>query len=141
MIVDTDVSPVSQVGGEKLDIALNPATGLSGVAEWQYTPGFQFQITRCKAWCRVKTGTVTVTLVVQGRTAASLTFTGGSENNATLSTTLANIRGSKTEAIQLIVTTDGTGNLAGGHVVLEFRPWPMAGESAPGDAAGPLRMG
>jgi delta 1-pyrroline-5-carboxylate dehydrogenase len=46
------------------------------------------------------------------RTAASVVFTAATEVGQTLSTTLANIRGSSTEAITVVLTTDHTGVLA-----------------------------
>jgi len=134
MITDSDMSPVAAVTSEKVDIACNPAINLASVPVWTYTPGFAFQFLRARSFCRNMVGTVTFAVSVGGRTAVTgALFTTGAEVNAALSAVMANLRGSKTEAISLLITSNGTGALTDGHVVLEFRPWPVAGESGPGD--------
>jgi len=142
MIVDQDISPLSQGVGEKLSIVLNPAINLAAATVYSYTPGFQFQLTRVRHWCRVLAGAVSYQILVGGRVAvASTNFASGIDGGGTLSSVLANVRGSKTDALQIQITSNGTGQLTDGDIILEFRPYPVAGESAPGDTAGPLKMG
>jgi|SRR5215471_16117945 len=142
MITDRDISPASSVIGEKVDVACAPGTGLAGVVTYSYTPGFSFQLTRVRSFTRTKTGAVSFVVKVGTRTAvAAGTFTAATEVAQVLSTTIANLRGSNTEAITITTTTDGTGALADGHIVLEFRPWPVAGEAAAGDSNRNMPMG
>lgn len=128
MIRNQDVDPTSQIGSETIVIPLIVAISQTGVVSAKYTPGYRFQLTGAKTYCLTKAGAVAATLKVGGRTAASLTITAASEVTAVLSTTKANIRGSKTESITLEYTTDGSGVLTNGMVILAFRPWPMSGD-------------
>lgn len=108
------------------------AVSLTSAVVFSFTPGYKFVIERIRTFCRTKTGTVTAVVKVGTRTAASITFTAATEVAQTLSSTLANIRGSNTEAITIELTTDGTGALTNGNVTITFRPRPLAGEAAAG---------
>jgi hypothetical protein len=66
---------------------------------------------------------------VSTRSAVTIVFTAATEVDNTLSTTLANIQGSSTEAITIELTTDGTGALTNGVLTLSSRPRPMNGEA------------
>jgi hypothetical protein len=135
MITDTDLQPTSKTVQKLIDVAVNPAINLAGVAIWTYTPGYAFQLTRCRSFCRILAGAVSFTVLVGGRTAVSGgVFVGAAEGGNALSATLANVRGSKTDTISIVATTNGTGQLTDGHVTLELRPFPVAGEATVGDS-------
>lgn len=127
--------PADPLNSEKMVVAIITATTQTGVVAFAYTPGYAFQITRVRSYNLNKAGAVSFKVLVDTREAvASGTFTDEAEVAQTLSTTLADLRGSSTDAITIEYTTDGSGVLTNGHVVLEFRPYPMRGEVAPGDA-------
>lgn len=110
---------------QPLCIDLATAINLTGAVVFSFTPGYKYQIARIESFCRVKAGTVTAVVKVGGRTAASITFTSATEVAQALSATLANIRGSATDAITVELTTDGTGALTNGNLVILYRPWPL----------------
>lgn len=125
--------PADPLGQDSFAIALVTAISQTGVVAFSYTPGYRFKIVRVRSYCLLKAGTVTATLLVGARTAVTtIGFTTATEVAQTLSTTAANIKGSATEAIILQYTTDGSGVLTNGFVIVDFRPFPMRGESAVG---------
>lgn len=115
-----------------LTVALITAISQTGVVAFKHTPGHRFQIVSVKTYCLTKAGTVTGNLKVGGRTSAALTFTSATENTPSLSAVKANNRGTATEAITVEYTTDGSGVLTNGFVVITYRVWPLNGEMGPG---------
>lgn len=130
-IRDQNVHPSANFAKEVIPVRLITAISQTSVVAESYTPGNKFQIVKVSSWCSAKAGTVTAVVKVGGRVAASVTFTAGTENVPTLSTTLANLRGSATEAITVEYTTDGTGALTNGMINIVYRPRPMAGDLGP----------
>lgn len=128
-VKDRNVLPSAVIASDKMAVALIVATGQSGVVSFKYTPGYAFQITRARTYCLTKAGAVAGNLKVGTRTAVALTITAATEVAHTLSTTLANVQGSASEAITVEYTTDGSGALTNGFVIIEFRPRPMNGEA------------
>lgn len=126
------VDPNDPVGHRLLIIPLITAISQTGVVSFSITPGYAFQVVRVRSYNLVKAGAVSGNLKVGGRTAAALTFTSATEVAQTLSTTLANLRGSATEALTLEYTTDGAGVLTNGFVHVVTRPFPMHGEASTG---------
>lgn len=125
--------PADPFGRETMQVALITAISQTGVVAYSYTPGYAFRLVRVRSYCLLKAGTVTAQVKVGTRTAVTtVSFTTATEVAQTLSTTAANIKGSATEAITLNYTTDGSGVLTNGFVILEFRPYPMRGEAAVG---------
>lgn len=128
-VKDKNVKPDAVIASDKQVVAIVTAVSQSGVVAYSYTPGYRFQLTRVRSYCRVKAGTIAGAVKVSTRTAVTtVTFTQATEVAQTLSTTLANIQGSATDAITIEYTSDGTGALTNGFVVLEFRPLGMNGE-------------
>lgn len=121
-IQDKHIHPSASFAQQRLVAPLVTAVSLTGAVIFSFLPGYRFQVTRIRSFCRAKAGTVTAVVKVGTRTAASITFTSATEVAQTLSTTLANLRGTASEAITIEITTDGSGALTNGHVVLEFRP-------------------
>lgn len=115
----------------ELVIPLITALSQTGVKAFSFVVGHQFQIVAIRSYCLLKAGTVTANLKVGGRTACAVTFTSATENLGTLSATDANIVGSATEAVTLEYTTDGSGVLTNGFVVVQLRARPMNGDQGP----------
>lgn len=128
---DQNVHKNAHFPKRNVTVALVTAISQTGVVAYKFTPGFAFQFVVVRTYCLLKAGTVTATIKVGGRTAASLTFTSATEVTPTLSTTLANIRGSSTDAITIEYTTDGSGVLTNGFVNIVFRPRPLNGDLGP----------
>lgn len=129
-VKDRNVAKDAAVASDKAVVAIITAISQTGVVAFKYTPGYAFQITRIRTYNLAKAGAVSGNAKVGTRTAAALTFTAATEVAHTLSTTLANIQGSASEAITIEYTTDGSGALTNGFVIIEFRPRPMNGEGA-----------
>jgi hypothetical protein len=73
-----------------------------------------------------KAGTVSGNAKIGSRTSAPLVFTAATEVAGVLSTTKADVRGSATEVLTIEYTTDGSGVLTNGFVIVELRPRPLA---------------
>lgn len=131
-VKDINILPSSQIAKERMTANITTALTQTNTVAFSYTPGFRFQVTRVRSYCQTKAGVVTARVLVGGRVAASCTFTSATELAQTLSATLANLRGSATEAVTVDFTTDGSGVLTNGSVTFEIRPYPMAGEAAVG---------
>lgn len=124
-----NVSRDATIARRVLPVAIPTATSLTDAVVFSFLPGESYRLVRARSFCRTKAGTVTFKVKVGTREAvASGTFTAATEDAQTLSTTLANVKGSASEAITIELTTDGSGALTNGVVVLEYRPSPLANE-------------
>lgn len=128
-VTDKKLLTTNHSARARLNVAIISAVSLTGAVVWSYTPGYTFQVTSVRSFCRVKAGVVTANVKVGTRTAAPIVFTSATELVAVLSTTLANIQGSTTEAITIELTTDGSGVLTNGFIIISTRPRPMNGEA------------
>lgn len=114
---------------QRLPLEIVSAISLTSAVVKSITPGYKFQVVGVRSFCRTKAGTVSYVVKVGGRSAvAAGVITAATDVAATLSTTLANLRGSATEAITIELTTDGSGVLTNAHIELVIRPWPLAGD-------------
>lgn len=93
-------------------------------------PGYAFEITKVEVFAKTVTATLSVQVKIGTTSAlsAAVTPVADTPTAATLSTTLANKRGSSTEAINVHYTTDGTGAFTGMTVHVWIRPLPLNGE-------------
>lgn len=132
MIRDRNIDRNSRVVEKSKAISITTALSLTSAVVYSQTPGYRYQLKRVRSFCRTKAGTVTAVVKVGGRTAATITFTAATEVAQTLSTTLANLRGSATEAITIELTTDGSGVLTNAFIILVYRAYPLANEAAVG---------
>jgi hypothetical protein len=130
-IRDQNVHPSAQVGRKEMTIALVVAINQAGVVAFKWTPGYRFEVVRVTTYCLTKVGAVAGNLKIATRVAAPLVLTAATEVVGVLSATKANVRGSPTEAITLEYTTDGTGALTNGMVLVTIRPRPQAGDLGP----------
>jgi len=115
-----------------LVIPVITALSLTDAVIFSLVVGFAYQVTRVRSFCRTKAGTVSFKVKNATREAvAAGTFTAATEDAQTLSTTKADVRGSSTEALTVELTTDGSGVLANGFVVIEIRPFPLEQDLGP----------
>lgn len=122
----------SDVPKKNLAVALVTAVSQTDLVAFKFTPGFRFEIVSVRSYNAAKAGTISYKVKAGTRTAVSAgVFTAATEVAATLSTTKANIRGSSSEAISVEYTSDGSGALTNGFVVIVYRPWPLNGELGP----------
>lgn len=129
-VKDRNVLPSANFAISRLVVPVVTAISQTSVVAFTYTPGFAFQIVRVRSYNKAKAGAVAGVLKVSTRSAvAAVTFTTATEVAQTLSTTLANVQGSATDAITLEYTSDGSGVLTNGGIVVEIRPQHMNGEA------------
>lgn len=129
MIDDSNVDSKSRAARKQIAVGITTAISLAGVQVWKWTPGYRFRLTAVSDFLRTITATLSYVVKVGGRVAvAGSTPVANTETARTLSTTLANLRGSATEAITIELTTDGTGAATNFTVNLEVRPLGMAGD-------------
>ena len=128
-VKDRNVLPTAAIASKAQSVEVVTAISLTSAVVHSFTPSVDYQITRVRSFCRTKAGAVSFVVKVGTRSAvAAGVFTAATEVGATLSTTLANVKGSSSEAVTIELTTDGTGVLTNGRIVLEFRPQHMNGE-------------
>jgi hypothetical protein len=135
MVTDRKIDPRSQTARKEYLIALVTATSQTDAIAFEFTPGFAGEIVQVKSWNRSKAGTVTVNIRTGGAAWANgraaitaLAPTSAAEDTAVLSTTVANLRFTAAEKVRVAFTTDGTGALTNGHILLVVRPRPLNGE-------------
>lgn len=114
-----------------LNFEIATAVSLASAVIKTFRPGTGFMVVGAESFCRTKTGAVSFVIKVGGRVAvASGVFTAATRVEQTVSSTLANVKGSATEDITIELTTDGTGALTNGHIAIDVRPYPLG----PGEA-------
>jgi hypothetical protein len=130
MTRDRHIDKEAKVALEHIVIPLPTAVSQTDAVAFSYTPGYAFKVERVRSYCRVKAGTITAQPKVGGRacTAAAAAFTTATEVNAALHGTLANLKGSASEAISVEYTSDGSGALTNGCLVVTIRPQGMRGD-------------
>jgi len=127
---DRNVHKDAEVAVKMLVVAIPTAVSQSDVVAYSHTPGFDFEILSVKSYCRVKAGTVTGQVKVGTGSVlqAAAVFTTATEVNAPLVASRAGRRGTRTQAINVHFTTDGTGALTNGFLTIRYRKRHLAGE-------------
>lgn len=130
-IKDTNVLSTAGIGKECIRLHIGTtATGQTGKQPDGVIPGFDFQIVKVEVNALTVTATISVDVLI-GSTSCltgAITPVAATPTAGTLSTTLANVRGSSTEAINVQYTSNGTGAATNGIVSVWIRPQPMNGE-------------
>lgn len=121
-IRDQNVHPRAQFATERVVVPVISAINLAGAVVFSYLPAYKYELVRVRTFCRAKTNALSGNVKVGVRTACPLVFTAATEVAGVLSATAANLKGSASEAITIEITSDGTGALLNGTVVLEIRP-------------------
>ena len=128
-VQDKNVHPDANFAKECHVIAIPTAVSQTGVVAASITPGYAYEVVRVRSYCRVKAGAVSGAVKVGGTfSVASVTFTQATEVAQTLSTTRSDNCGSATDAITVEYTSDGTGALTNGLVMVWIRPQPLNGQ-------------
>lgn len=109
------------------------ATGQTALETDSVIPGFDFEVERVSVYCTATAATISANVLI-GSTSVltgAITPVAGTDTPGTLSTTIANRRGSSTDAINLVYTSNGTGSATNGRVRVWIRPFPLNGEAMP----------
>lgn len=123
----------SDVLGHKIIVVpIITAVSQSDVRVYSFVPGHPFEIVGVEGYARTEAGVVSGDVKIQTVTslAAVIAFATATRVVASLAAALAARRGSKTDAINVHFTSDGTGVLTNGTVTVRYRPLPMSGDAA-----------
>jgi len=115
-----------------LNVPITTATGQTGLSVELFTPGFPFQITGVSVFASAVTATISCDVLIGSTSVLSSAVTpvANTETAGTLSSTLANRRGSASGQIKVQYTTNGSGAATNLHVKVSYRPYPMNGDAA-----------
>lgn len=131
-IKDKQVHNASKFALKHLVVSLVTAISQTDLVAFKTVPGYRFQIVGVRSWNAAKAGTITYKVKASTREAvAAGVFTAATDVAATLSTTKANLRGTSTDAVSVEYTSDGSGALTNGFVIITLRVWPMNGDLGP----------
>lgn len=109
------------------------ATGQTSLEVDEFRPGHDFEIESAEVYCTATAATASVNVLIGSTSvlSAQMTPSAGARVAGTLSTTIANRRGSATDNIVVQYTTNGTGSITNGKVRITYRPFPLNGEAMP----------
>lgn len=137
-VTDKKVSRLAAVGLKTLLIPITTAISQTNKQVFNYVPGFAGIIEHIAVQCSTLAGTCTILVRLGGSAfgtgtrdaCTAVAPVADADTRATLSTTLANRKFSKTEAIRVGYTTNGTGALTNGFCIIAYRPFPMNEDGA-----------
>lgn len=115
-----------------LVIPVQGLTASGSVSVAKFTPGFAFQVVAASLYCSANTNLTNVDVQIGSTSVLSSAIapTSGSEVAGTLSSTLANVRGTSTTSQLNIVATAGTTlSVTNGVVMVVIRPYPLDNEA------------
>ena len=130
-VKDRNVSPASNIGVKAIRLAIGTtATGQTAKVPDAVTPGFDFQVVRVEANALTVTATISFDVLIGSTSclASAITPVAATPTAGTLSTTLANRKGSSTAILKAAYTSNGTGAATNGFVTVWIRPQHMNGE-------------
>lgn len=130
-VKDINISRTANVGKKCIRLALGTtANSQTGLKVDGVVPGFAFEITKIEVFALTVTAAITVDVQITTTSALASVITpvAATPTAGTLATSLAAVRGSATEAINLLYTTDGAGAGTNGHVAVWIRAVPANGE-------------
>ena len=130
-VKDRNVSPASNIGVKAIRLAIGTtATGQTAKVPDAVTPGFDFQVVRVEANALTVTATISFDVLIGSTSclASAITPVPATPTAGTLSTTLANRKGSSTAILKAAYTSNGTGAATNGFVTVWIRPQHMNGE-------------
>lgn len=127
-----NVLPSAVIAHECLTLELGAtATSQTDLEKDSVVVGFPFQVVRVEVYAKTVTATIAL-MVRKGSTnilSGAVTPVADTPTAGTLSTTLATIRGSATDDLNVIYTSNGTGQAVNARVRVWVRPIPMNGEA------------
>lgn len=128
-VKDSNVAITAKTPRKSMEVGITTAVSLAGVVVFKCTPGYRFRLVGASDFARTVTAAITYVVKIGGRIAvASVAPVAATETVRSLSATLANLRGSATEAITVELTTDGSGAATNLTLLLQIRPLGLAGD-------------
>lgn len=130
-ITDSKISRGGKTSWKCVTLLLGTtATSQTGKKTDGCIPGFPFQVMRVEVNALTVTAAITVDVQITTLSVltGAITPVAATPTAGTLSTTLANLRGAATEAINLLYTSDSAGAATNGVVRVWIRPVPLHAE-------------
>ena len=130
-VKDRNVLPTSNIGLECIRLAIGTtATGQTAKVPDSVTPGYAFQVVKVEVNALTVTATISVDVLIGSTSAlaSAVTPVAATPTAGTLSTTLANLKGSSTAILKAAYTSNGTGAATNAFVTVWIRPQHMNGE-------------
>jgi hypothetical protein len=131
-VLDRKIHKNANVARDHIAFEVATVVSLTDAKVGAYKPGFAFQVVGVQVFARTVTATIsvqvkigTVSVLTGAVTPVAATLTEG-----TLSGTLANVRGSKSDTIFVELTTNASGAATNLGVVVIIRPVPLNAEIA-----------
>lgn len=133
-VKDVNLSPTAHAAKACVTMPVgSTATGQTALEVGSVVPGYNFEVVRVEAYCTDMTATATVNVLIETASCmtGAITMVDATPVAGTLATSVASRRGSATDALNLVYTTDGSGEIVKGVVQVWIRPFPMNGEAMP----------
>jgi len=130
-VTDVKMHPNAKSALTCIRLALGTtATGQTSKQTDGVIPGYDFRIVKVEVNALTVTATISVDVLIGSTSAlaSAITPVAATPTAGSLSTTLANVCGVSTDAINLQYTSNGTGAATNGYVSVWIRPQPMNGE-------------
>jgi hypothetical protein len=129
-VTDRKVHREAKVALKHLVVPLITAVSQTAVKAFSFRPGYGFKVEGVQTYCLNRAGTVTadVRIGTQSVLASAAAFAAGNRVDAALAAGAPT--GSATAELNVHYTTDGTGALTNGFVVVTIRPYPVNGDVA-----------
>ena len=130
-VTDRKVHPEARLAEKALVVSLVTATAQGDVKAFSLRPGYGFQVIGVQAYCRSEVGAVTADVKI-GTTSvlsAAVAFVTATRVDGVLAASLAARRGTAAGELNVHFTSDGTGALTNGFVVVTIRPYPLNQEA------------
>lgn len=132
MVNDQHVNPGSGYAREVIPVAIPTAVSQSNANAIVFRPGYRFTVEKVESFARTVTATVTFDVLVGTNVIVDdvvpVANTRTEHAFAAAFATTAARRGAATDDVTVRFTTNGTGALVNGVVVLYIRPFPAGGE-------------
>lgn len=129
-VVDKSIGPNAGVARKIVVLEANDVPiSQTDLLKDSVLPAFGFIVEKVEVFAESVTATATFQVLI-GTTAlcAATAPTAGQLDQVTLTATAAQKKGAATDALNLQVTTDGSGLFTGLKVKVHIRPFPMGGE-------------
>jgi hypothetical protein len=129
-VVDRSIDPAAGVALEVVQLG----TAIVGNSETalladSFVPGHGFYVEKIEHFCEDITANFSYIVLIGSTALTGATVPADiTRADATITASVAERKGSKTDAINLTVTSDGSGAAVGAKVRVHIRPYPMGGE-------------
>ncbi len=130
MINDKAIEPTAATPRTAIPLEVVTALSLTSAVVASVQPGYAFEVVKVEDYARTVTATISYDCKIGSTSVLSATATpvAATRTTRTLATSRATRRGTSTSAINIELTTNGTGAAVNMKVTVWIRPYPLNGE-------------